>query len=202
MSRRARAARGRGHRPPGEVALDISIIALGVLVVALALSMLVRAVFLRPEGGERARASHAEARIGGGEVAPGTGAGATLDTAPSRAAAARAGTGGSTAAAPAGIRVQVQNGCGVSGAGIKLASVLRRAGGFDVIEIGNADAFDFDRTVVVDRIGDGIAARAVARALNDPPIVRQRQAGRPYAVTVIVGYDGGRWKKALAGGTP
>jgi hypothetical protein len=47
-----------------------------------------------------------------------------------------------------------------------------------------------------------VAARAVARALGHPPIVKQRQAGRPYAVTVIVGYDGGRWKKSLAGSTP
>jgi hypothetical protein len=198
MSRRA--ARRKGQRPPGEVALDVSIIALGVLVVALALSMLVRAVFLRPQNGERTTAAHAEARIGGGDVAPV--AGAAGGTARPGPGAAREGTSGSTAVAPAGIRVQVQNGCGVSGAGIKLASVLRRAGGFDVVDIGNADAFDFDCTVVVDRIGDGIAARAVARALGDAPIVRQRQPDRPYAVTVIVGYDGGRWKKALAGSTP
>lgn len=211
MSRRSRTA--RKQRPPGEVALDVSIIALGVLVAALALSMLVRVVFLHPESGRRAAASHAEARIGGGDAPGDRAAGPSSRSAEARGRAGDAarpggaGTAGGAAAGggsatPAGIRVQVQNGCGVSGAGIKLASVLRRSGGFDVIEIGNADAFDFERTVVVDRIGDGIAARAVAQALGGPPIVKQRQAGRPYAVTVVVGYDGGRWKKALAGGMP
>lgn len=211
MSRRARTSRGK--RPLGEITLDTSIIALGVLVAALAVSMLIRAIFLDPGRGQGAPASHAEAGLGGGEPSPHD----RPDASASRPAGARDpgnttqapgaaavgdGAAGTGAAIPAGIRVQVQNGCGVSGAGIKLASVLRRAGGFDVIEIGNADAFDFERTVVVDRTGDGVAARAVARALGGSPIVRQRQAGRPYAVTVIVGYDGGRWKKVLAGGTP
>jgi hypothetical protein len=186
------------------VALDVSIISLGLLVGALVISMLARAVFLDHPGPRAGSTQHAAARIGGSE-APAGRAGT-----PARGAAgggARSGRDQAPASGEAAvpgriIRVQVQNGCGVSGAGNKLASVLRRAGGFDVIDIGNADAFDFEQTVVVDRTGDGVAARAVARALGDPPIIRQRQAGRSFAVTVIVGYDGGRWKKALAGGTP
>lgn len=200
MSRRG----GRAKRPLGEVALDASIIAFGVLVAALLASMLVRAVFLDPAGGKRARSQHAEVGFDGGG-APGA-PGKTAAVTPGRNDAGHGEREGAPATGddPAGqvIRVQVQNGCGVGGAGIKLASLLRRAGGFDVIDIGNADAFDFERTVVVDRTGDGVAARAVARALGDPPIVKQRQAGRSYAVTVIVGYDGGRWKRSLAGGTP
>jgi hypothetical protein len=89
--------------------------------------------------------------------------------------------------------VQVLNGCGVGGAGSSLASRLRQAGGFDVVEIGNADSFDFEQSVVVDRRGRGGAARRVAAALGGPPVILQRTSDRRFDVTVIVGYDRGRW---------
>jgi hypothetical protein len=98
------------------------------------------------------------------------------------------------------IRVQVLNGCGVPGAGAGMASVLRQAGGLDVIEIGNADQFDFETSLVLDRTGDSAPARQVARALDGAPVLRQRVADAQSDVTVIVGYDGGRWLSPLPTG--
>jgi hypothetical protein len=96
------------------------------------------------------------------------------------------------------IRVQVLNGCGVPGAGSSLASLLRRGEGIDVIEIGNADSFEFESSVVVDRAGNRTAARRVAEVLGEPPVVLQRTLERRFDVTVIVGYDNGRWLEPMA----
>jgi hypothetical protein len=95
------------------------------------------------------------------------------------------------------IRVQVLNGCGVGGAGSSVASLLRRAGGIDVVEIGNADNFDYETSVVVDRTGNRASARRVAGALGDPPIILQRGLDQRFDLTVIVGYDHGRWLDPL-----
>jgi hypothetical protein len=98
------------------------------------------------------------------------------------------------------IRVQVLNGCGVPGAGAGMASVLRRAGGLDVIEIGNADEFDFQSSVVLDRTGDSAPAQRVAKILDGAPVLRQRRSDTQSDVTVIVGYDRGRWLTPLPSG--
>jgi hypothetical protein len=98
------------------------------------------------------------------------------------------------------IRVQVLNGCGVPGAGSGMASVLRLAGGLDVVEIGNADQFDFDSSLVLDRTGNSAFAERVAQILNGAPVLRQRQAEARSDVTVIVGYDRGRWLEPLPAG--
>jgi len=113
--------------------------------------------------------------------------------------------GGGTArdSKPAGereIRVQVLNGCGVPGAGSGMASVLRLAGGMDVVEIGNADQFDFESSLILDRTGNSALAERVSRILEGAPIIKQRQADPPGDVTVIVGYDHGRWLAPLPGG--
>ena len=112
---------------------------------------------------------------------------------------------GSAKSAPAAagereIRVQVLNGCGVPGAGSGMASVLRLAGGVDVVEIGNADQFDYESSLVLDRTGNPALAQRVAQVLDGAPVIRQRLASSPGEVTVIVGYDHGRWLTPLPGG--
>lgn len=64
------------------------------------------------------------------------------------------------------IRVEVLNGSGKEGAGMEVAQYLREKG-FDVVGIGNAEAQDFEKTIVVDRMDDRLSkAQPVARVLH------------------------------------
>lgn len=87
----------------------------------------------------------------------------------------------------ASARVEVLNGSGFEGEGGRVATRLREAG-FQVVEVRNADRFDYSVTLVVDRTADGKAARDVARALDGARVLRQR-APVDWEVTVIVGRD-------------
>jgi hypothetical protein len=89
------------------------------------------------------------------------------------------------------IRVQVLNGSEEGGIGSRVASFLRE-GGFHVVEIGNADRSDYFATMVVARGDDVSPARAVARYLGGPPIVRQAWSTDVAEVTVVVGSDRSR----------
>jgi hypothetical protein len=86
------------------------------------------------------------------------------------------------------IVVEVRNGCGVSGLGDRVADRLKSEG-FDVIFVGNAEDFDFDETMVVDRSGEWTKAREVAGALGGLPVVQQVSAGTFVDATVVVGED-------------
>lgn len=86
------------------------------------------------------------------------------------------------------IVVEVRNGCGTRGLGDKVASYLRDEG-FDVILVGNAEDFEFEETMVVDRSGEWAKAREVARVLGGVPVVRQISSGTLADATVIVGRD-------------
>ncbi len=63
------------------------------------------------------------------------------------------------------IRVEVLNAGGKRGAARDATELLRQSG-FDVVYFGNADTFDQDSSVVLDRVGDLGAARSVADALG------------------------------------
>lgn len=91
---------------------------------------------------------------------------------------------------PAGrvIRVQVLNGSGEEGAASRTASFLR-SGGYHVVEVRNADRFDYFATLVVARTEDGAAAREVAHYLGRPPVVRQAWNSDLAEVTVVIGRD-------------
>ena len=84
-------------------------------------------------------------------------------------------------------RVEIWNGSGFEGAGGRMASRLREAG-FQVVDVRNADRFDYPVTLVVDRTADGKAAREVSRALSGARILRQRR-NVDWEVTVVVGRD-------------
>ncbi len=84
-------------------------------------------------------------------------------------------------------RVEVLNGSGFEGEGGRIATLLREAG-FQVVDVRNADRFDYPMTLVVDRTADGRAARDVSRTLGGARLVRQR-ASVDWEVTVVVGRD-------------
>jgi hypothetical protein len=89
------------------------------------------------------------------------------------------------------IRVQVLNGSRESGIGARVAHVLRE-GGFQVVEVANADRSDYAASMVVARREDVTSARVVARYLGDPPVIRQAWASDVADVTVVIGDDRSR----------
>jgi hypothetical protein len=89
------------------------------------------------------------------------------------------------------VRVQVLNGSGESGIGARVASLLRE-GGFHVVEVRNADRQDYFASFVVARREDAEPARAVARYLGEPPVIRQAWTADVAEVTVVLGSDRSR----------
>ena len=89
------------------------------------------------------------------------------------------------------VRVQVLNGSGEGGIGSRVASFLRQ-GGFHVVEVRNADRSDYHATMVVARRADVLSARAVARYLGGPPVIRQAWNSDVADVTVVLGSDRSR----------
>ena len=89
------------------------------------------------------------------------------------------------------IRVQVLNGTGESGIAARVASWLRE-GGFQVVEVRNADRSDYFATLVVSRRPELEAAQAVARYLGGPPVIRQAWTSDLAEVTVVLGSDRSR----------
>jgi hypothetical protein len=89
------------------------------------------------------------------------------------------------------IRVQVLNGSGEGGIASRVASDLRE-GGFQVVEVKNADRSDYFATLVVARRPDLESARAVAHYLGGPPIIRQAWSSDLAEVTVVLGSDRSR----------
>jgi hypothetical protein len=89
------------------------------------------------------------------------------------------------------IRVQVLNGSGEGGIGARVASYLRD-GGFQVVEVRNADRSDYFGSMVVARREDVSSAQAVANYLGGTPVVRQAWASDLAEVTVLLGNDRSR----------
>jgi hypothetical protein len=89
------------------------------------------------------------------------------------------------------IRVQVLNGSGEGGVAARVASFLKE-GGFHVVEVKNADRFDYFATMVVARRDDPAAAKVVARYLGGPPVIRQAWDSDVAEVTVVIGSDRSR----------
>ena len=89
------------------------------------------------------------------------------------------------------IRVQVLNGSGEGGVGSRVASFLRQ-GGFQVVEVRNADRSDYFATMVVARRPDVASARAVASYLGGPPVIKQAWNSDVADVTVVLGSDRSR----------
>ncbi|CAN5243993.1 hypothetical protein BH18GEM1_BH18GEM1_07300 [soil metagenome] len=90
--------------------------------------------------------------------------------------------------ARARIRIEVRNGSGVRGAAERTTALLRREG-FDVVDFGNAERFDYDHTVVIDRSGKTGFASEVAVALQGVPIRTAPDSTLYLDVTVLIGGD-------------
>ncbi len=86
------------------------------------------------------------------------------------------------------IRVEVRNGAGLPGAAERVTELLRRRG-FDVVDFGNADRFDHERTHVLDRVGNPGYAREVAAILQGVPIESAPDSSLYLDVTVMIGRD-------------
>ncbi len=89
------------------------------------------------------------------------------------------------------VQVEVLNGCGERGIGQRVMRFLR-ARGFDVVNIDNADHFEYRETIVLDRRGKNgpsSAARAVGGALGTPNVLLQRNDERMVDVSVVIGKD-------------
>lgn len=99
------------------------------------------------------------------------------------------------------VRVEVLNGAGDPGAAERAAGWLR-AKGFDVVYFGNAEDFDHQETVVVDRSGEREGADRVARTLGLDSATVDPRPDLFLEATVILGSD---WRSRLsdapAGGT-
>jgi hypothetical protein len=93
------------------------------------------------------------------------------------------------------IRIQLWNGSGRSGLAGELASYLRD-GGFDVLEVANADRSDYRATLVVNRTASPGPAEVVAEYLGTSHVIQQAGAQEMIDVTVIVGRDAKRWTQA------
>lgn len=90
--------------------------------------------------------------------------------------------------APVGerVRVEVLNAGGVPGAAAAARDELRRRG-FDVVYWGNAESFDREATVVLDRAGRTEWARRVAEGLGAGEVRSEPDPSRLLEVTVLLG---------------
>ena len=90
------------------------------------------------------------------------------------------------------IRIQLLNGSGRVGLAGEMASYLRD-GGFDVLEVSNADRSDYRTTLVVARTERPGPSRVVAEYLGTGHVIQQIGSQEMIDVTVIVGRDARRW---------
>lgn len=88
------------------------------------------------------------------------------------------------------IQVEVLNGCGVQGVAANFTNQLR-AMGFDVVQSGNFETFDLQKSFVIDRIGNLKNARRVALALGINPRNILIEVSPYYYLdaTVVIGAD-------------
>ena len=95
------------------------------------------------------------------------------------------------------VKVAVFNGCGRTGLASLFAQKLRDRG-LDVVNgLGeNADSFDFDVSVVVDRKGARKKALAVAQVLGIREILNQH-SDNPYIIEEVVVILGRDWNTLL-----
>jgi hypothetical protein len=86
------------------------------------------------------------------------------------------------------VRVEVRNAAGRAGLARAATDVLRDQG-FDVVFYGNAESFDKDSSVVLDRVGRVDLARDVADALGIPRVLSQPDSNLYLDATVVLGED-------------
>jgi hypothetical protein len=93
------------------------------------------------------------------------------------------------------IRIELLNGSGRAGLAGELASYLRD-GGFDVLEVSNAERSDYRTTLVVNRTERPEPGTVVAEYLGTRHVIQQISSQEMIDVTVIVGRDARRFTQA------
>jgi hypothetical protein len=91
--------------------------------------------------------------------------------------------------------IQVLNACGIKNAAQTMSEFLRGKG-FDVVESGNYDEWNFAHTIVAGRNENMKIARDIAAELNTDRVLFLRQEGTLLDATVFVGND---FKKLVKG---
>lgn len=88
------------------------------------------------------------------------------------------------------IQLEVLNGCGVPGIATRFTDKLRDYG-FDVVESGNFDHFNVDKSFVISRSGQMENARRVAKALgiSEQRVLRESSPDFFLDVTLVIGSD-------------
>lgn len=93
------------------------------------------------------------------------------------------------------VRVDIRNAGGVPGAARTATERLREIG-YDVVDFGNAEQFDLDASVVIDRVGDLETAAQVAQVLGIGRVHQEPDPNLFVDVTVRLGAD---WADAVQG---
>jgi len=96
------------------------------------------------------------------------------------------------------VRVEVLNAAGLPKLARTATDALRDVG-FDVVYFGNAGSFDRESSVVLDRVGDVAAARAVADALGIRSVRSEPDSNLFVDVSVLLGKA---WTLPPAGSQP
>jgi len=85
-------------------------------------------------------------------------------------------------------QIQVLNGCGYSGAAEAVRNYLTLQG-FDIIEFGNAEHWNYKETIVVARTNNIIVARDLGKVLKTNNVIQILDTTRMVEATVYVGKD-------------
>lgn len=85
-------------------------------------------------------------------------------------------------------QIQVLNGCGASGAAEVFRDYLIEQG-FDIIEFGNAQGWNYPKTLIIARAGEDKVARSLAHVLNTDRLLHLKDPDALVEATVIVGKD-------------
>lgn len=87
------------------------------------------------------------------------------------------------------LRVEVLNGCGVDDLALIVSDELRKMG-FDVVEIGDAESYDFEKTVIIDRTDPKLRnARRLGRIIGCSCLGKDIDSLLYIDVTVLLGKD-------------
>lgn len=88
------------------------------------------------------------------------------------------------------IQLEVLNGCGVSGLANQFTSALRK-NGFDVVETGNFDHFDMQKTIIISRTYNTDNAKRVAEAIgiDEKNILVEASDDFYLDATIVIGSD-------------
>lgn len=89
---------------------------------------------------------------------------------------------------PPEIQLEVLNGTGESGVAMGTAVRFRKAG-IDVLIVGDAEHFHFERSIIIDRKGDREIVSRLSRLTGCERIIEQKQARPLVDATFVIGRD-------------